>query len=399
MSWSDVILSAAQRQLVEAIELRRDLHRHPELGNDLPETRQRVLDALSGLGLEIELSGRTSSFVATLSGASPGRVLMLRADMDALPMPEDTELEFASEIPGRMHACGHDAHTAMLVAAAHVLAQRRDELAGELRFFFQSGEEGHFGAKISLDEGLLDTRGAPEAAFALHIDPRLPKGCVAARSGSLLASADSWTIEIEGKGGHASMPHLCIDPIPVACEIVTSLQTMVTRRINAFDPVVLTATTIEAGTTNNVIPERAIVTGTLRATSEHARMKAEEGIHRVVYGIAEAHGVASKVDIQAGYPVTVNDEEFTRFAKAVAHEVLGDAAFIEMPTPVMGAEDFSYLLERWPGAMFFIGMCDREISDPAPVHSNRMVLDEEGMRTGIALHAGLALRFLHSSEG
>jgi hippurate hydrolase len=398
MSWSEAILGAAEQQLADAVTLRRDLHRRPELGNELPETRQRVLDALDSLGLETRLSKRTSSFVATLRGASRGRSVMLRADMDALPMPEDTGLDFASEIPGRMHACGHDAHTSMLVGAAHLLAARRDELAGDVRFFFQTGEEGHFGAKICLEEGLLDAGGTPDAAFALHIDPRLPKGRVAARGGPLLASADVWTIEIEGKGGHASMPHLAVDPIPVACEIVTGLQSMVTRRINAFDPVVLTATKIEAGTTDNVIPERAQVTGTLRATSEQARMKAQEGIHRVAYGIAQAHGVESKVEVHAGYPVTVNDEGFTRFARDVANQVLGDDAFIEMPTPVMGAEDFSYVLERLPGAMLFIGMRDRAIREPAPVHSNRMQLDEDGMRAGIALHAGVALRFLGAAD-
>jgi hippurate hydrolase len=394
MQWRDEIQLASSERLPGAIELRRALHRRPELGNDLPETRQRVLAALEGIGLEIALSERTSSFVATLRGAAPGRSLLLRADMDALPMPEDTGLEFASEIRGRMHACGHDVHTSMLVGAAHLLAARRDELAGEVRFLFQTGEEGHFGARICIEEGLLERGGAPDGAFALHVDPRLPKGRVAGRSGSLLASADVWTIEIEGRGGHASMPHNAVDPIPVACEIVTSLQTMVTRRIDAFDPVVLTATKIEAGTTDNVIPERAVVTGTLRATSQRSRARAEEGIHRVAHGIAEAHGVRSRVEVLPGYPVTVNDGGFTDFTREVAREVLGSDAFVDMPTPVMGAEDFSYVLERWPGTMLFIGMRDRDVADPAPVHSNRMLLDEDGMRAGMALHAGLALRFL-----
>ncbi len=388
------LLSAARDQLERATAVRRRLHRQPEIGNHLPMTRAAVLDSIEGLGLDLTLSEQSSGLIATLRGSGSGRSVLLRADMDALAMPEDTDLEYRSEIEGRMHACGHDAHVGMLVAAAHLLAERKATLPGDVHFLFQPGEEGHFGARVMLEEGLLDGAHRPDAVFALHVEPRLHMGWVASRPGPLLASADVWNVEITGRGGHASMPHSARDPIPVACEIVTGLQTMVTRRIEAFDPVVLTTTQLRAGTANNVIPEKAYVTGTLRATSERARMAAQEGIHRIVHGISQAHGVDAKVDIEAGYPVTVNDADFARFARDVAVELVGEECFVDMPSPIMGAEDFSYLLHRFPGAMVFLGLRDPENEHPAPCHSNRMTIGEEGMAYGIALHAAVALRFL-----
>lgn len=395
---SDELVSGARELLPDVVGLRRALHACPELGNQLPGTRRLVLEALSPLGLDVDLSETTSSFVATVRGGKPGRCILLRADMDALPMPEDSGVAFASQNSGAMHACGHDAHTAMLVGAARLLAARRDAFAGDVKLFFQTGEEGHFGARLCLDEGLLERGREPEAAFALHIDTRLPVGRLASRGGPLMASADVWRIEVKGRGGHASMPHDAADPIPAACEIVNALQTMVTRHIHARDPIVITTTKIDAGTTDNVIPETARLLGTMRATSERSRKLGEEGIHRVAFGIAQAHGVEATVHIDHGYPVTVNDAGVVELARSVAGELLGDRAYIGMPDPVMGAEDFSYVLQRWPGAMVFLGARPADTADPAPVHSNRMVLNEEGMQAGIAMHAGVALRFLASAD-
>ncbi len=389
----DKLLAEAREQLPRAVALRRRIHAEPELGLDLPKTTAAVLESLDGVRLELQRSQRTSGVVARLRGARPGPTVLLRADMDALPMPEDTGLAFASQNAGTMHACGHDAHTAMLVGAVHLLDRHRDALRGDVLFMFQPGEEGFAGARVMLEEGVVDPSGIARA-FAIHIDPRVPVGRLASRPGALLASADAFSVRLVGRGGHASMPHDTIDPVPVACEIVTAIQTLVTRRIDAFDPAVITVTKIAAGTTGNVIPETVEMLGTIRTTSPRARERAHAGLRRVVQGVAAAHEVKAECTIQEGYPVTVNDAAAAAFARETADAVLGPNAWIPMPQPVMGAEDFSFVLERVPGAMVFLGVRPDGVEQPAPCHSNRMLLNEEGMVAGIALHAALALRAL-----
>ena len=386
--------SEAQSLLPDIIDLRRRIHANPELGNDLPETTAAVLDAISDLDLEIRKSERTTGIVATLHGAKPGRRILLRGDMDALPMPEDNDLIFASKKPGVMHACGHDSHTAMLVGAAKVLKQHQNELAGSVDFFFQTGEEGFFGAREVLEEGLFDAPNSPDAVFALHITPLLDAGVFTGRPGPLLAAADTFEMTVRGKGGHASMPHDCLDPIPVACEIVQAFQTFVTRRVPAFDPIVLTVTKIEAGTTTNVIPEVANVLGTIRSTSEKSRALAHEGLGRLATMIGEAHEMEVEFEIRRGYPVTVNEGAFTEFAARTVRELFGEKAYRPMRSPMMGAEDFSYLLQRFPGAMLFLGVKPEDPSLAAPCHSNRMILNESAMAHGAALHVQVARNFL-----
>lgn len=386
---SDILEDARQIQS-DVVSLRRAIHAEPELGLKLPATREKVLQSLDGLPLEIALHERTSGIVATLEGGSPGPTILLRGDMDALPMPEDTGLAFRSKRAEVMHACGHDAHTAMLSGAARLLSGRRADLAGRVVFMFQPGEEGFHGAKIMLEEGMP----AFDSAFALHISPLLPTGTIGTRPGPLLASADFFEATVRGEGGHASMPHDCKDPIPVACEIVQALQTFVTREIPATDPVVLTVSKIVSGTTTNVIPETALLAGTIRSLSERSRAKAHEGLHRLLNGIAAAHEMTAEVDLQLGYPVTSNDGDFEAFARTVALDLLGPRGVIEFPAPVMGAEDFSYVLNEKPGAMFFLGVKPPGEKHPAPCHSNRMNLDEDGMAYGTALYAAVAQRRL-----
>ena len=387
------LLDDARAELTRAVALRRRIHENPELGLDLPETTAALLDSLADLGLELAHSSKTSGVVARLRGARSGPAVLLRADMDALPMPENTGLPFASRVSGRMHACGHDAHTAMLAGAARVLARHRSELAGDVLFLFQPGEEGFAGARIMLGESLFDPREV-KRAFALHVDPRVPVGRLASRAGALLASADSFSISVTGRGGHASMPHDALDPIPVACEIVQAVQSFVTRRIDAFDPAVISVTKIDAGTTGNVIPESADMLGTIRATSPKARERAHAGLRQVAEGVCAAHGAKANVSIVEGYPVTVNDAAQSEFARAVVADLLGDGAYLALPAPLMGAEDFSFVLEKIPGAMLFLGVRPDDPSLRAPCHSNRMVLNEAGMAHGIAIHAALALRAL-----
>jgi amidohydrolase len=388
------LLEAAASVLPDAVSLRRRIHAEPELGLDLPRTQAQILAALDGLGLEIRTGASTTSVVADLHGSEPGPTILLRADMDALPMPEDTGAEFASTIDGAMHACGHDAHVAMLVGAARILAARHD-LPGTIRFAFQPGEEGFGGARYMIDEGLLDDPHV-DGAFAIHVAPNLPSGSLWTRPGALMASADVLDIEITGRGGHASTPYLARDPIAVAAEIIQSLQTFVTRRIDTFDPVVITITYVRAGTTNNVIPESARLGGTLRAVSARGRRHALDGIERVVAGIAAAHEQTAVVVVEPGYPPTINDDAFAAFALEVAADVVGPSKAGRMPAPVMGAEDFSYVLEQRPGALAFLGVCPPGVrpAEAHACHSNRMQLDEAAMQQGIAIHCAVAERFL-----
>jgi amidohydrolase len=394
-------LDEAQELLPEAVALRRRIHARPELGLNLPLTTEAVLDGLRDLDVGIARGPSTSGLVVSLSGTRPGsesrRTILLRGDMDALPMPEETGLDFASEIAGRMHACGHDAHTAMLVQAVHLLHRHRDELAGTVKFMFQPGEEGHAGARRMIDDGLLDADPKPDAAFALHIFPNFKSGAIVGRPGPLLAAVDTWTIRVKGRGGHASMPHLAVDPVPVACEIGLALHAMVTRRADVFDPIVLTCGKIAGGTASNVIPEVVEMLGTLRTTSEAARDNAQQGIRRLATNIAAAHLCEAEITIRGGYPVTINDAQFVDFARGVATDLVGVENYISLPAPFMGAEDFSYVLQRMPGCMMFLGVMPDGHDDHdhiASCHSNRMILNEDAMAVGIAMHAAVAHRFL-----
>ena len=386
------ILSEARALLDDAIQLRRRIHRHPEIGLTLPRTQAVVLEALDALGLETRTGQRTTSVLARLTGGKPGPTILLRADMDALPLREETGLPFASEVEGAMHACGHDAHVAMLVGAARVLVRRRADLAGSVLFMFQPGEEGYHGARVMLDEGLLDGAGAPSGAFALHVTHREAAGVITTRPGPMLASGDTIQITVRGKGGHASAPHDCLDPIPVACEIVQAFQTLVTRRVNVFDPAVITIGKITAGTTRNVIPETAHLLGTVRTVSEVTRERVLEGIRRVADGIATAHGAEAAVELIRGYPVTSNDASFAGFVLDTAREVLGAERVTPMSHPVMGSEDFSYVLQRVPGAMANLGTRP-DSGEVYPNHSNRMLVNETALASGIAVHVAVALRF------
>ena len=393
--WTD----AGDSLLAEAIRLRRAIHEEPEIGLHLPKTAAKIRAELAGLPLEIREGPTTSGLMAILRGSANGRTVLLRGDMDALPLKEDTGLEYRSRTDGAMHACGHDTHVAMLVGAAKALCARRDRLAGTVMFMFQPGEEGWHGARFMMEDGLLDAP-TPDAAFALHISPNMPRGMFGSRHGTLLASADVIDITIRGRGGHASMPHDALDPIPVACEIVTALQTFVTRRISVFNPAVLTVARITAGTTNNVIPESAEMEGTLRTLSEETRQKAREGIERVARNIAAAHGAEAEVVITPGFPVTVCDGRVVDLAERTAKALFGDDAWMSMANPLMGAEDFSYVLQKTPGAMAFLGAAPEggDWRTCCALHSNRMVLDETVMARGVAMHCGFAQAFLNGDQ-
>ena len=384
----------AQAGLPGRTALRRALHAAPDLGLHIPRTAEKIMAALAGLPLEYRTGPSTTGIIATLKGPANGRTVLLRGDTDALPMPEEMGLEFSSTIPGAMHACGHDAHVAMLAGAARILCERRDSLAGSVMFMFQPGEEGHHGARYMLDDGLIDP--LPDAAFALHIMPNAPWGVVGGRTGALLASNDKLRIVVTGRGGHASMPHDALDPVPIACEIALALQTFVTRQISVFDPAVITIGQISAGTTDNVIPETALLFGTMRTLSAATRLKLHDGLPRLAQGIAAAHGASATVEIIPGFPVTNCDGRAVALGETVTKRLFGEDAWQTLANPIMGAEDFAYVLEKVPGAMFFLGVAEQGADWRAccGLHSTHMHLDESAMARGAALHAAIAEQYL-----
>jgi amidohydrolase len=382
----------------ELTELRRAIHSEPEIGFELPRTQEKVLAALDGLPLEITTGQALTSVTAVLRGGMQGETVLLRGDMDALPITERTGLSYASQVDGVMHACGHDLHTAMLAGAARLLSSRRAELAGNVIFMFQPGEEGGAGARVMISEGVLDNAGArPVAAYGLHVvSSLLPLGIYTARDGTMLASSDTLEITVHGRGGHGSQPHLAEDPIPAACHIVTALQTLVTRRFDVFDPVVVTVGSFHAGTASNVIPDRAELAVTVRSFSPAARAAVKDAALRLVRDVATAHGLSASAEFADGYPLTVNDAGEVAFAEATVSELFGSERFLRTPDPVPGSEDFSYVLEQVPGAFVMLGACPPD-ADPATApfnHSAEAVFDDAVLPDGATLLAELALRRL-----
>lgn len=386
---------------IDLISLRRDLHQIPEVGLHLPQTQARVLRALDGLPLDVTLGTGLSSVVGVLRGSRPSkgrrRVVLLRGDMDGLPVAELTGLDYAATT-GTMHACGHDLHMAMLVGAAHELSARRDELAGDVVFMFQPGEEGFDGCGLMLDEGLLEVAGAaPDFVYAIHVWSALDAGgTFSTKPGTVMASADVAEVRVVGRGGHGSTPHRAADPVPALAEITTALQTMVTRGFDVQDPVVVTVGLLQAGTAPNVIPEDGRLAATLRAFSHEARDRLIQTIPRLVEGIASAHGVTAEFELNEQYPVTVNDPAEADFVAGAVADLFGPGRHLRWDTPLAGAEDFSRLLERAPGCFIGLSACPPDL-DPATAafnHSAYARFDDAVVPDGARLLAELALRKL-----
>lgn len=385
------LLEGARSLQPRTVALRRQIHRHPEQGLQNPKTQAAILHALEGLPLKVTKGESTTSVVAVLEGERPGPTVLLRGDMDGLPLQEDTGLPYASEVDGNMHACGHDTHVAMLASSARLLADRRDALRGKVLFMFQPGEEGYHGARYMIEEGLLDD--GVEKAFALHITSTTKSGVVTTRPGPIMASADTFHIHVKGRGGHGAMPHNALDPVPAAAAMVGAIQTMLGRRISVHQPAVVTVAQIKAGTTTNIIPEVATLDGTIRTLSELTRKQVHKELKQVVKHTAAAHGCHAEVSIVPGYPVTVNDDEVGTHVVELAAKAMGPSWSEPMQDPLMGAEDFSYVLQKVPGALAFLGACPRgiDLEEAAPNHSNRVLFDEAAMEHGVATYAAFAL--------
>jgi amidohydrolase len=381
-------IAVPERLADEVILTRRDLHMHPELGFEEHRTASVVAARLRHLGYDVyEGVGRTG-VVGVLRGGRPGRTIMLRADMDALPILEEGEHAYRSQFDGRMHACGHDGHVAILLGAAALVVDRKDELAGTLCLVFQPAEEGQGGALAMIEDGLFERFGI-ERAYGLHLSSKYPTGMVGFREGPMYASSDSIEIDVIGVGGHGSAPHDAIDPIYTAAHFVTSLQQIVSRQIDPLEPAVVSIGAIHGGTIHNVIPRTCRMLGTVRAFAEEVRERMPERIERVLSACCAASGAQYDFTYLHRYPVTANDPEQTGYARSLARSVLGDETVIDV-AKLMGAEDFSYYAQRVPACFYTLGVCGGP-SSSHPHHSSLFDIDESALANGVAMMTALAL--------
>ncbi len=401
---------ARARELApELVSLRRELHAHPEVGLVLPRTQSRLLDALSGVGYELSTGSACTSVTGVLRGGAPSLAgvpdgqrptVLLRADMDALPVHELVDVDFRSRADGVMHACGHDLHMAGLVGAARILAERVEHLPGDVILMLQPGEEGYDGASVMIAEGVLDAAGRrPDAAWAAHVFSSMaPRGVVSSRAGALMASSNTLHVQVRGAGGHGSAPERAADPVPAVCEMVLGLQARLTRTVSPFDPAVLTVTQLSAGTASNIIPDTASFSGTLRCFDDGVLDRLEEEVLRYCRGVAAAHGLEADAALVRTYPVTVNDAGAVDVAEAAVAQVLGPGRFTRLAHPIAGSEDFSRVLAAVPGAMLFVAASTSDDGAPGPDnHSPRADFDDAVVPDVAALLADLAERTLRAA--
>lgn len=370
--------------------LRRSLHQQPEVGLELPRTQRAVLDALDGLGLEVSTGRSLTSVVAVLRGAEAGPTVLLRGDMDALPVAEDNDLEYRSE-NGAMHACGHDLHTAGLVGAARLLAAHRDRIAGSVVFMFQPGEEGWNGASRMLAEDVLTASGQhPEAAYAVHVGTG-EWGVFRTRPGTLMASSNTVRVTLTGRGGHGSNPAAALDPVPALAELVLAMQSLITRRVGVHDPAVLSVTRLQAGETENVIPERASLAGTLRTFSDQTLDLLEHELSRLSHGVAAAHGLTAAFELTRDYPVTTTDPAVTERVEELIRSRFGEERYQRLEEPFLGSEDFSFVLNEVPGCYVVLGARPAHVVEgSAYPHSPQVLFDDAVLPDQAALLALLA---------
>jgi len=373
--------------VADVIAIRRDLHQHPELGFEERRTAAFVATRLHDLGYEVAEEIGITGVVGVIRGTRPGKTIMLRADMDALPIEEENAVAYASQTRGAMHACGHDGHVAMLLGAATLISRRRDELAGTIVLCFQPAEEGLGGAKAMVEAGVLERFGV-ERAYGLHLASAFPTGIIGLREGPFYASSDSIEITIEGVGGHGAAPHLSVDPIYVAGAFIVALQQVVSRQIDPLAPAVVTIGAIHAGTIHNVIPSRATLLGTVRAFEADVRAKMAERIERVLRGVCDSSGATYKFEYIRRYPVTSNDAEQARYVRALAEREIGPRRVMEAPK-LMGAEDFSFFAEKVPACFYTLGTSSSPDTS-WPHHHARFDIDESALANGVRMMTAIA---------
>ncbi|MCD9021565.1 M20 metallopeptidase family protein [Cohnella silvisoli] len=384
---SDLLPSAKAIER-ELIDLRRKFHRNPELSFEEAETAAAVAELLSGLGLEVRTGIGGHGVVADLTGDRPGPRIALRADMDALPIQEETDLPYASEKPGKMHACGHDAHTAILYGAAKLLSERKDQLAGSVRFIFQSAEEINAGAKAMIEQGVLE---GVDEIFGLHNLPTLSAGKAGTRYGALMGSVDKFELTITGQGGHGAIPDQCIDPVVAASAIILSLQSAVSREISPFDPVVVTVGSIHGGASYNVIPERVELSGTVRTFSKSVQETMPSRLLRLISETAEAYRCKAELRYTQHVPVLVNHDDQVRHAEDAIDLILSSENRIEA-NPTLAGEDFSVYLQHVPGCFFWLGSGPENGAEQAyGLHHPKFSINEDCLAVGASLLAAISI--------
>ncbi len=389
------VKAEAEKIFPRMIRLRRDIHAHPELGYQEVRTSRLIASELRKFGIEVKTGVAKTGVVGLLEGSGKGRTVAIRGDMDALPMKELNKFDFRSTIDGRMHACGHDAHTTMVLGAAMVLSALRKDVCGKVKFLFEPSEEKNPpGAREMIRQGVLKNP-AVNAIFGLHVDPGLPSGALGFLEGAMMAAADEVSIVIHGKSAHGSQPHRAIDPIMIAAQVVIGLQSIISRNRHPNDPSVLTFGKIHGGDAQNVIPDEVQIRGTLRTMNEQWRKVSQQLIRRTTEGIARSHGGSASVEFLDGACAVINDAGVTTFARQCAIDFAGQKRIVQL-SPVMTAETFGYFLQKVPGVLFRLGVANKRKGIVHDLHTPRFTIDEEAMKTGAGFFAHLTIEYLRS---
>jgi amidohydrolase len=390
----DDILKKAEGLKQKMIDLRRDFHQYPELGLQEFNTARKVEGVLKALGLETRMFVNGTGVRGFLRGSEPWETIALRADMDALPIQEETDLPYQSQNKGVMHACGHDAHIAMLLGAATILSEMKKELKGNVAFIFQPAEEIGAGAKAMVEEGALE---GANRIFGLHVYSILPSGTLGYRPGPLMAAGDFFDVKITGKGGHGGLPHLTVDPIVIAANAISTLQTIVSREVDPVESAVISICKMNGGEAYNVIPETATFGGTIRSHKPELREGLPRRIKEILDGLVSGMRGSYEFTLMSKFPATINDEEMTAFVVKVAKEILGEDK-LSLLRPLMGSEDFSFYLQRVPGTFAFLGVENKNKGIIYPHHHPKFNIDEDILPLGTALHVSVAMEYLREQQ-
>jgi amidohydrolase len=392
------IKSISNRIFPSLVKLRRELHQYPELAYQEFKTSERIAKESSRLKLKVKKGVAKTGVVGILEGKKNGMTVALRADMDALPILEQTNFPYKSKNKGVMHACGHDLHMTCVIGAATILSEMTDELKGNVKFIFQPSEEVHpGGAKPMIQAGVLKNPNV-SGVFGLHCDSAIPVGKIGVRDGPMMAQADDFDIVVLGKGGHGARPHDGVDAIVVASQIIQALQTIPSRKISPVEPVVISVGKIEGGTARNIICDRVTLKGTARSLNQEVARKIPQLLKEIASGIAKSAGASAEVDYHTGYPVLVNHPKATNLARNTISKMFGKEAIFEIPKPMMGAEDFAYYLEKVPGSFLRLGIRNPNRNAIYPWHHPKFTVDEDAIKIGASVLAGIAFDFLNGRE-